>query len=656
MRITNQLLFSNFRNNYARSSSELNKMTSQISSGHKITNSYDDANVFMDTQRLEYEKTTLSQVKDSSKSAQEFANNSDTIMNEFDDGLTHFKTKLIQAANGSQNETSLNSIANDLESIKTNLKDLANSSINGKFIFSGTAFSEKPIDNEGNYHGNANEVKTTTGADTTLAYNIDGNSLFLGNDSDYKKMLSTNVKMYSNNGNQTILKGSDTIKTLVENNGDQAGDIGSQTKAYFYVQGKNSDGTSFKKKIEISTDSKVDDLLDMIKNSFTPKDSVNASLNDYGQIEVTDKNNGQKSLKFNMIGAVDKDGGNDANVTDIDTLTTGTDVNIISFVKSGYTNTSDAANEEVSFDRNYFSKDGDTLSSNVSQIDKTANDFATSKTLLVNASGKSSINDNELTIKYTDQNNNANSAKIDFKSGGSTFTVNGNTYNIYNANGNATDGDKMTYQQLNDVISMLVSDNLPATNSKSDYDSAVGKAKKDVNVSLDYRGKLDIKDLHNSVSNIKFSMYDSKNDDFSSTDGNTLSFMSNDAITADEPDVDIFKDLENMIQSVRDGKVSMDSSGDNKREYGIENSIRRIEHIRDHVDKMHTKIGSLSNALNGAYQRSDMLSLQVTTLQSQISDVDIGAVLAKYNQVSVSFQAMLSTIAKVNKISLLNYM
>ncbi len=656
MRITNQLIFNNFNNDYTRSSSELNKMTAQISSGHKITNSYDDANVFMDTQRLEYEKTTLSQVKNSSQSAQEFANNTDTVMNSFNDDLTRFKTKLIEAANGSQDKTSLNSIANDLESIKTNLENLANSSINGQFLFSGTAFSEKPIDSEGNYHGNGDTVKATIGADSSLSYNIDGKSLFLGADSDYDKMLSTNVKMYSDQKNKTILKGSDSIKSLVENNGDNIGNIGSQSKAYFYIQGKNDDGTSFKKKIAISTSSKVDDLLDMIKNSFTPKDSVDVSLNDYGQIEITDKNNGQKSLKFNMIGAVDKDGGNDANVTDIDNLTTGTNVNIISFVKSGYTNTSDAANEEVSFDRNYFSKDGDTLSSNISQIDKTTNDFATAKTLLVNTSGKSSINGSELTIKYTDKNNNANSAKIDFNSSGSTFTVNGNTYNIYNSSGSATNGDKMTYQQLNDVVSMLVSDNLPATNSKSDYDAAVENAKKDVNVSLDYHGKLNIKDLHNSVSNIKFSMYDSKNDDFSSNDGNNLSFMSNDAIAVDEPSVNMFKDLENMIQSVRDGKVSMDSSGENKREYGIENSIRRVEHIRDHVDKMHTKIGSLSNALNEAYQRSDMLSLQVTTLQSQISDVDMGAVLAKYNQVSVSFQAMLATIAKVNKISLLNYM
>ena len=151
-------------------------------------------------------------------------------------------------------------------------------------------------------------------------------------------------------------------------------------------------------------------------------------------------------------------------------------------------------------------------------------------------------------------------------------------------------------------------------------------------------------------------MYDSSNDDFSTTSGNTLSFMSNDAVSIDEPSVDMFKDIDKMIEAVREGKFSMDGSFGNERNPGIENAIRRIDHIRDHVAKMHTKIGSLSNALDGAYQRSNMLHVQVTTLQSDIADVDIGETLAKYNQVSISFQALLSTISKVNSISLLNYL
>ncbi len=650
MRITNQLLYSNFARNYQRSGNELNKLSAQISSGKKIQDSFEDSSVYIDDTRLEYEKTTLSQIKDSSQSAQEFANNSDSTLNEFTDALLQFKTKLIQAASGINSPTNLNAIANDLEAIKQNLIDLANTSIKGQFIFSGTAFSTKPIDAEGNYHGNDKEIRATTGAESSLPYNIDGNSLFLGTDGDYKKMVSTNVKLYSNNEDQAILKGSDNIKDLMENNGTK--NTADNNTAYFYIQAKNSDGSSFKKKIDIDTSESVDTLLGKIQDSFSPSDSVNVALNDYGQIEITDKTNGNKSLDFSMIGAIDGNAGTD----DIDDFNS--DVNVVSFVKSNYLSSPDAANEDVSFDRNYFAVDGDSLTSNVSQIDKTTNSYATSKTKLVDGSGLSTLDGETLSLRLDDIDGTThNDIKIDFKSDGSTFSVGSDTYDIYDAEGNKTDCDNMTYKQLCDVVSMVTSNHLPVTNDKDGYDNAVETARYAVDVSLDYKGKLQIKDKLNASTKIKFSMYDSSSDDFGSENGNSLSFMSNNAITIDEPSVDFFKDLDQMIKAVREGKFSMDDSSEgDSRNIGIENSIRRLDHLSDHVEKEHAKIGSLSKALDTSYQRSDLLSIQVQTLQSQVADVDIGEALAKYNQISISYQAMLSTIAKVNSMSLLNYM
>ncbi len=649
MRITNQLLYSNFDRDYQRSSNELNKLNTQIASGSKIENSYDNSSIYIDDSRLEYEKTTLGQVKQSSQSAQEFANNTDSTLSQFTDDLLKFKTKLIQAANGTNSTTSLNAIADDLEATKNNLVNLANTSINGQFLFSGTAVGTKPIDSNGDYQGNGKEMKATTGAESSLAYNIDGESLFRGSDDDYKKMLSTNTKLYSDKDDKTILTGSDTIKDLMQNNGTK--DTSNSDTAYFYIQGKNGDGTTFKNKIAINTSDSINTLLDKIQDSYSPSDSVSATLNKYGQIEITDKTSGQKSLDFSMIGAVDGNAGTD----DVDDLNS--DTNIVSFVDSGYTPSPDATNEDVSFDRNYFAVNGNTLTSNISQIDKTTNTYATSKTKLVNGSGLSSLDGKTLDLRLNDIKGDAqNNVEINFSSSGSTFSVNGTKYNIYDADGNVTKADDMTYKQLNDVVSMVVSDNLPATNDKEGYDQAVENAKSSVDVSLDYKGRMQIKDKLNASTKIKFSMYDSSSDDFSSNTGNSLSFMSNDAITVDGPSVDFFKDLDNMIQAVRDGKYSMDSSGSDKRNLGIENSIRRINHLSDHVEKEHTKIGALSNALDASSQRSDLLSVQVQTLQSQVADVDIGEALAKYNQVSVSYQAMLSTIAKINSMSLLNYM
>jgi flagellar hook-associated protein 3 FlgL len=75
-----------------------------------------------------------------------------------------------------------------------------------------------------------------------------------------------------------------------------------------------------------------------------------------------------------------------------------------------------------------------------------------------------------------------------------------------------------------------------------------------------------------------------------------------------------------------------------------------------HITKEHTKIGSYSNALSQASDRSELLSINVQTVRSEVIDVDIGEAYMKFNQLSNSYQAMLSTVAKINSMTLLNYM
>ncbi len=647
MRITNSLFYLNTKNSYQDSLKKLYEVNTQISSGSKIQNSYEDSSIYVDSMRLDNEISTLDQVKKSSSKAGIFADNTDATINQFNETLIKFKSKLIQAANATNSSTSMSALANDLQAMRDHLQSIANTSIDGQYLFSGSALDVKPISNDGTYNGNSESMKSLIGSNTKLAYNIDGESLFLGADSDYQKIVSTNVKLYSDSSKTKILKTSDTIESLMLNNGGGA----TQAKAHFYIQGKNSDGSSFKKKIDINSTDDANTLLEKIKGSYSPSDSMVVQLNDYGQIEIKDKTNGKNSLDFSMVGSY-KD------VDDIDKLTS----DVVSFTKSNFIKSPDAFSEDVSFDRNYFKVSGDKLSSNVSQVVKSDNSFATAKTLLVDASGKSPINGDELTIEYTDKDNNSNSAKIDFASDGSTFSVKQNDgtykkYNIYAADGSVVNGDKMTYQQLDDVISMVVSNKLPATNTKADYDHAIKDAKALVDVSLDYKGRLQIQDKTNPSTDITFSMYDKSSDDFSNgADGNTLSFMSNDAVAVDEPDVDFFKDLDSIITAVRGGNFSMDSDFSDPRNLGIENAILKIDHLSDHITKQHTKIGSYSNALKSASDRADFLTLNVKTVRSKIADADMAEAYMNFTQLSNSYQATLSTISKINSMSLLNYM
>ena len=135
MRMTNQLM--KFTNNYDYQTNmkALHKLNTQISSGLKIQNSFEDSSVYNDGMRLDYEVATLEQVQTATSKAQHFSKNTDKALGEFKQQLENFKTKLVQGANEIHSQTSREAIANDLQGIKNHLVNIANTSINGQFLF-----------------------------------------------------------------------------------------------------------------------------------------------------------------------------------------------------------------------------------------------------------------------------------------------------------------------------------------------------------------------------------------------------------------------------------------------------------------------------------------------------------------------------------------
>ena len=281
MRVTNQLM--NFNNiyNYQKNSTSLYQSQQAFSSGLKIQHSYEGSAIYVDAARLEYEGNLLKQVETTTLKATEFSKNSDQALNDFVSKLTEFKTKLIQAANDIHDATSRNAIANDLEGIKQNLIDIANTTINGQYLFSGTALDTMPIDTLGNYHGNGETINANIGTSQTAKYNIDGESLFLGSDNDYNKVLTTNVSLHNQrkeaeeNLDSVYIEVTDTIRDMIGLNyyseayrkQNPNKDPEKDTAGYnttFFMQGKDVNGNSFAKKFTLTSDASIQSLLDEI--------------------------------------------------------------------------------------------------------------------------------------------------------------------------------------------------------------------------------------------------------------------------------------------------------------------------------------------------------------------------------------------------------
>lgn len=785
MRVTDTLFYTNATNNYQNNMQELFKVSAQISSGLKIQNSFEDSGVFVDAMRLNYEIAALEQVKESSSKAQTYANNTDKVLNQFTDALDRFKTKLIQASSQSNSSSSLNALANELTSLRDHMISLGNTSINGQYLFAGTAFETKPLDAYGNYRGNDGSIEAVIGAGVKLPYNINGADLFLGTNSAQHRTLSTNVKMLNQTelhpsvmtqseglSREIYLKESSTIRDMV---GDSDSDASNDPNTVFYISGRKSDGKTFSSMVEISSSSKVSDLLEKIGQEYgntSTNSVVDVTINAHGQIEIQDLKSGNGLLEMHIFGAIDRDAlagtAGDANQSDIDRLLSFSNVDIVEFNKSDFLNQNstttissrediysagvfkvgypmsmsdgsyvetatllsdfmpsnvehiligvtpfliasqdmqafmsaieteyglvagsarledgqiitgdptgvldavliarDSANNPVvgfttpdsmNYERRGFQKDGNQLSSNISQMVIDTNDFATNRTKLSDVAGVS-LSAKQFIMSGLDRLGNTFNAQIDFANPAQvTFSPDGGTtnYTIFNAVGGNTAVSDMTYRQLGDVVAMIVSGHIPLTNTLSDYQSAVNDSKNIAEVGLDYKGRLEIHDKLKSKSLIEFSMFDANADN--STVASALSFMANDLVKIEDPRVDFFKDIDKMIESVRAGIFRMDADSNDPRNIGIQNSLDRVDDIMENVLNNHTKIGSFSNALMHANERSQLLSINIQTIRSEVINVDIGEAYMRFNQLSNSYQAMLSTVAKINSMSLLNYM
>ena len=714
MRITSSMYYEGlYGTNNSKLSEKLYDVNKQIASGLKIQYAKDDVRTFSETMRLDNELATLSQIKKSTESGYKVSNQTDVVLNEFGTTIDQMRNLLVRAANDSHSDTSLDAIAKELRAMEEHLKNLSNTSINGQYLFSGTAVDIKPISDDGTYKGNDGSLNSFLGSNVQQQYNLSGAELFLGEESLVKREITSNVINQNLISQYEELQGpldADAPLALSSENTirDMMGDTDSTSTTandhYFYLRGTKSDGTSFNEKIQMTDSNKISDLLEKIGEAYgnTPRlDIVNVSMNDNGQIIVQDKVAGSSKLDFHMVGAVDFSGTGLADVTNINDLDAGEiDFDAIinpvvtpqlfvkEFVKSGLTSANTVTNpvatniEGLVYDRTEFSKDGSTLSSNTPQILKKYNTstdphtlleknaFATPSTKISDvADAKTEIlpstdpktytlNPTQFILSGTNTSGVAFDVQIDLDAD-STFSLDGGVtnYDIFDMSNPrvAVAADKMTYQQLMDVVNMVVTDNIPTLNTSADYDAKSASSRFQGDTFLSYDGKIQFKEVGTSSTEASIALYDANSGNFAA-DASVMSFNSNNALTIVDAKTDFFKEIDEMITAVEDYKKYPDSSGGSVRNVGVQNAIAKMDVLQDHVIRSHSMVGAQSNALTLSNERTQLLEISTMTLRSSVIDTDLAEASLSLTQLSINYESMLSTIGKVSKLNLVNYL
>lgn len=749
MRITNKLNFTNSISTSMGAQSSLYQISQQLSSGIKIQNSYEDASVYIDNTRLEYEIKTLEQVKQATNSAKEITQNSMKALQDMVKLLEEFKVKVTQAASDSNSQTSREAIAKELERIKESIVQLANTSVNGQYLFAGSQVANKPFDSNGNYYGDKNNINVVTGSGTESPYNIPGWDLFFKADGDYKKQISTNVSFTDNrwdltqNPDQTKYLTSDSKwqqligQGYVKDNGlDADKDFEYDDKLDFppttlYVQGTRPDGTSFKSAVLVKPDDTLEDVMENIGTLYgnTPNNKVvEVSMNDSGQIQITDLKQGNNKLDFHavaftpqaddrgeltsIIKAAEDEGitmddvtnrimqaataaPSNGDITKLNNPVTVTinnqnftiDLKQTDFIKSKMTDTDGNAANGADYDNVYFEKDGNTVYGNVSQVIKGSNAYATESTKLSEVMAGDSLNGTTLNLKVNSKGGNTYDVSINLQTSTVSFpdpndptqTISFPIMHTDPATGNSgvvTGSNDITYGQINDIIGMFAADKIPTasinpTNGKvaaADYQN-IQQLMKDsnatVDVSMDYKGRISVTDKLSSGTNIEISLSDSQSGHFpappfttTSTvqNGPNFNFSANNSLTIDEPNVDIIKDLDLMIDAVLSGNMRADSESEDPRNTGMQGALERLDHLADHVSKLNTTMGAYHNTIDGVNTRATFLSVNVQSIKSNVIDVDYGEAMMNLMQTQLAYQASLKASTTISQLSLLNYM
>ncbi|EOH5315025.1 TPA: flagellar hook-associated protein FlgL [Campylobacter jejuni] len=749
MRITNKLNFTNSVNNSMGGQSALYQISQQLASGLKIQNSYEDASTYIDNTRLEYEIKTLEQVKESTSRAQEMTQNSMKALQDMVKLLEDFKVKVTQAASDSNSQTSREAIAKELERIKESIVQLANTSVNGQYLFAGSQVANKPFDSNGNYYGDKNNINVVTGAGTESPYNIPGWDLFFKADGDYKKQISTNVSFTDNRWD--LNKDPDKTKYLtgdskwqqligqgyVKDNGlDPDKDFEYDDKLDFppttlYVQGTKPDGTSFKSAVLVKPEDTLEDVMENIGALYgnTPNNKVvEVSMNDSGQIQITDLKQGNNKLDFHAVaftpqaddraeltGIIDAAKQEDismdevtnrvmqaataapsnGDITKLNSPVTVTinnqqftiDLKQTDFIKSKMTDTDGNATNGADYDNVYFEKNGNTVYGNVSQVIKGSNAYATDSTKLSEVMAGDSLNGTTLNLKVNSKGGNSYDVTINLQTSTVSYpdpnnpgqTISFPITHTDPATGNSgvvTGSNDITYGQINDIIGMFAADKIPtqsitATNGKVDANgyNNLQQLMKDsqatVDVSMDYKGRISVTDKLSSGTNIEISLSDSQSGHFpqppfsttsSVTNGPNFSFSANNSLVIDEPNVDIIKDLDSMIDAVLKGNMRADSESEDPRNTGMQGALERLDHLADHISKLNTTMGAYHNTIEDVNTRSTFLSVNVQSIKSNVIDVDYGEAMMNLMQVQLAYQASLKASTTISQLSLLNYM
>ena len=197
MRVTQQSTYRLLQTNLQRINQQLQTLYNQGSSGSKLNVASDDPTAVRPVLTTRSQLRSTDRYLETMGVTQDKMQATDGQLASIENILQRAKELGIQAVNSALSSNDLNSIADEIAELRSQLLDSANATIDGKYVFSGYQENVKPFSANPNYdpaaydpadsttwpytyNGDANPTQLEISPDEYVTTTLTGNELFLG--------------------------------------------------------------------------------------------------------------------------------------------------------------------------------------------------------------------------------------------------------------------------------------------------------------------------------------------------------------------------------------------------------------------------------------------------------------------------------------------
>jgi flagellar hook-associated protein 3 FlgL len=266
----------------------MNDTQLQLSSGRKINKPSDDPVGITYSLRYRAELSSNEQYTKNVDSALSWLDYNDTVLGQAGDVVQKIRELTVQASTGSNPQSALDSINAEVMQLKEQLVDIANSTLNGKYIFNGEQYNTKPYDfakgADGTYDvskpitTDAGQIQFIVGEDVRMPISTTGNDVF-GNTGDTDNLFAiiNNLSAGLKAGDLKAVSGQlDVLDTRMETILSARSEIGAKTNRVELMKDRLSDLNVNLTDLQAKTEDA--DYEGLIMNSKIQENIYNASL------------------------------------------------------------------------------------------------------------------------------------------------------------------------------------------------------------------------------------------------------------------------------------------------------------------------------------------------------------------------------------------